>query len=332
MSVAWVGLAVTAGTALYNGSQASRASANNLGFQQGAYNDQMGFYQQSVDYFSPSQMQQEVARLQGGLHSATGFAATAAKVDFGPFLKSFNEAIGTNGDALKTFERRYGPIMDNVVASIQDVSQARLATQGREQLAIDSQTLGSGLREQMASLGITRSGLSVEAERRLAVDTAKQARSIDVNSNAQALQLQAQGVNTLNSMENIRQNIYARKENIFQNRAQGQLQGAMTDANNKTRASIATAANRTTASIANANAYNNIALSGFQAQNSFMANRAVPGTSGVGNAYNNQAAGYQSDANGAASLAGTIFANGSSGGSPKTPTTSTTNGVDWGAF
>lgn len=184
--------------------------------------------------------------------AAESFNAEAAMVEMENFLESFNQALGANSDAIVTFNERFGPIMDNVQLSIEEVSRDRFAAAGREQLSLDMATLGNSFTQSMASKNITRSGLTVETEQRLASEAAQMARDIDVKSYEQAMALQALGVNTLNSMESIRQGVYARTEGIYMNEAQGYLNASMLDAQNATQVSMQNASLATNASMATA--------------------------------------------------------------------------------
>ncbi len=313
------------------------------------FNTAVGFGMQS--YGTAKAQSQAYNQFAGGILSGdiggeiggatgTGFSATAAKVDFSGFLNSFSDAMVTNGEALETFNRRYGPIMDNVAEGIENVSQARLSASGREQMSLDMETMGNQFKSQMAASGMGRSGMAVETEQRMAMQAMEQGRAIDIAAYEQAGVLQAQGVNTLNSMENQRQGIYQRSENIDQNKGQGLLQGAMTNASNATNASIATAANKTQASISNANmanqmdanklsiaanmfgrgfnnelqASNNVgnlfsnrSNTNLNAQNAFYGNMGMPSATGVSNAYQNSAAQSQADAGGWMQTAGSLL-------------------------
>ena len=262
----------------------------------------------------------DVAGMLGApsMASAHAYTSEATEIDYSAFLASFQEAIGTNEQALTDFNRRYGPIMDNVADSIAAISADRIATQGREQLSLDAETVRNQFTEQMASAGIGRSGMSTEMEMRVQADIAQQARAIDVNSEQQASTLRNAGVQTLNSMENIQQGIFARGENLYQNQASGQLQGAITDANNLTQVDMQNATNQTNVSMANANSANQGALaaysmrssallSGLNSQNSFYANTQMPGTSGVSSAMNAETSNFNADAAGYMTTAGNLF-------------------------
>ncbi|RLC85896.1 MAG: hypothetical protein DRI37_07540, partial [Chloroflexi bacterium] len=97
---------------------------------------------------------------------------------FDGFLDSFAPMLAENEGAMMDFQRRYGPLMDNVTQGIKDTSAASFAAQGREQLSLDMDTLTGNMNASMASRNMGRSGISVESERKLASDAAQQARSI----------------------------------------------------------------------------------------------------------------------------------------------------------
>lgn len=326
---------------VYSANKASDSAASNLAFNQDVFDMQMGYYDEARDYFTAPatyigedgneyqyedgrskslQSSMEIAGMLGApaMTNATAYTSEAEEVDFSEFLLSFEEAINTNEQALTEFNRRYGSIMDNVADSISQISADKIAAQGREQLSLDAETIRNQFTEQMASSGIGRSGMSTEMEMRVQADVAEQARAIDVNSEFQANDLRNSGVQMLNSMEGLQQGIYQRGENIYQNQAAGQLQGAITDANNLTQVNMQNAANKTNVSMANANAANQGALaaysmrssallSGLNAQNSFYSNTAMPGTAGVNNASNVQTSNYNADAAGYMKTAGNLF-------------------------
>ncbi len=131
------------------------------------------------------------------------------------FLGGFQTMLGENTSAMKDFNQTYGNIMDNVKQGIMDVSSAQLSATGREQLSLDMETLGKTFDNSMASRGMARSGMSVEADRRMAMDAAQQGRAIDVNANSQAIQLQGQGLQNLNSMYGIQTGIQDQRMNIL---------------------------------------------------------------------------------------------------------------------
>jgi len=231
---------------------------------------------------------------------------------FDGFLDSFAPMLAENEGAMMDFQRRYGPLMDNVTEGIKTVSATNLAAQGREQLSLDMETLTGNMNASMASRNLGRSGISVESERRLASDAAQQARSIDVNSQQQAMQLQGQGIQTLNSMQNMEQglkdqrlgimgsqgqahqqigqsygnmsqNMYGASQNMF-----GRGFGAINNANNNL-----------------ANLYGQAGQNRINQQNSFYSGVAAPNSAGLINSYNNQSNSHQADAGGYMQFAGT---------------------------
>jgi len=131
------------------------------------------------------------------------------------FLGGFQTMLGENTSAMQDFNQTYGNIMDNVKQGIMDVSSAQLSATGREQLSLDMETLGKTFDNSMASRGMARSGMSVEADRRMAMDAAQQGRAIDVNANQQAIQLQGQGLQNLNSMYGIQSGIQDQRMEIL---------------------------------------------------------------------------------------------------------------------
>ncbi len=211
---------------------ASMASASMATASQGQHYSGKHFDAQSVDARS-FDMKSFDAEAKNYDAAQAGYQ----EVDMSGFLESFKEAMADNTQGLEAFQRRYGPIMDNVAEGIIKVSQERLSAMGRQQLTADAETLRKNFQHQMGVSGLARSGITVEAESRMAMDTAEQARNIDLNSHAQSQQLQAQGVNTLNSMEGIQQGILGRREQIAMTRGQGQYMGAAQDAQNATNTS-----------------------------------------------------------------------------------------------
>ncbi len=188
------------------------------------------------------------------------FMATAYEVEMDGFIQAFKEAEDINSISMDTFNRRYGQIMDNVKQSILDVEQGRISAGGRQQLAIDATTLAQNFDQQMVKKGMSRTGISVEMEKRMAMETAKQARDIDTQSYEKANVLQSQGVNTLNSMTAARENIAARGEMIEQNKAHGILTAEMQDAALKTNVDMQNAQNKTLASQVNAQNRTNVSI------------------------------------------------------------------------
>ncbi len=371
MSAAYVGAAAAVGSVVQgigSSHDAERAAERSADFAEVQYMQQMDNYWKSKEYFNRQEQQatrdfdtavghaqtsqglagqqsqaynQYAQDMMGGMDTALSKEGTAnaSKVDFSGFLSSFQAAMVNNEEALETFNRRYGSIMDNVVEGINNVSQARLSSGGREQLSLDMETMGDQFKSQMAASGMGRSGMAVDMEQRMAMEALQQGRAIDIAAYEQAGTLQAMGINSLNSMENMRQGIYQRGENIQQNQGQGMLQGATTDASNRTSASISTAGNLTQANISNANNANaldrdrmNIAANmfgrGFQgelqasnnlgnmylsqantaqgAQNNFMNAQAFPSSANVSNAYQNQSNQSNADAAGYMQTAGSL--------------------------
>lgn len=203
------------------------------------------------------------------------FMAEAYEVELDGFIEAFKSAEDINTISMDTFNRRYGQIMENVKRSILDVEQSRLSASGREQLAIDATTLANNFDNQLVKRGMDRSGISVEMHKRMEMETAQQARAIDVNSYSQAMGLQAQGTQTLNSMTAAREGIAARGEVIAQNKAHGILSAEMQDAQAKTNVSLqnaqaktlesqTNAANKTNVSIANARNKTNVSIANAQ--------------------------------------------------------------------
>jgi len=275
-------------------SKQANAQANQLAWEQEQY-------QESKDWFTNGAQEgfdKAVDTLKfgaGGCASAAlataydaqsydmkSFMSEAYKTELDGFVEAFKDAENMNNLSMDTFNRRYGQVMDNVRQSILDVSQERLAASGREQLALDAKTLSQNFDQEMARKGMNRSGMSVEMENRMAMEVSKQARAIDVNSYAQANQMQAQGVQALNSMTAQEQQIAQRGENLQQNKAQGILNAKMQDANlltqtsnnnaarqqqasqvnatNRTNVSMTNASNRTNVSMTNATNKTNVAM------------------------------------------------------------------------
>ncbi len=240
---------------------------------------------------------------------------------------------------LADFNRTYGNIMDNVKQGIMDVSSAQLSATGREQLSLDMETLGKTFDNSMASRGMARSGMSVEADRRMAMDTAQQGRAIDVNANSQAMQLQGQGLQNLNGMYGIGQNIQQFNQNVnqgYQNMELGVMdqrmnilgqQGQANQAVGNTYGNMASQFYNTSASMfgqgfgqelqaANnlSNMYTSLGQSRLESFDSFYSGVGKAGGAGVSTAlsnqatnYSNSAVGYSKDAAGWASLAGTAM-------------------------
>ena len=277
MSMGWIGLgsAVIGAVGSANAANAqSKANANQIAWEQEQY-------QNAQDHFAGrgSAYDDAVATLGGSFGTSSGcsgaalaqaydaksydmkaFMSEAYKVELDGFLEAFKDAETVNNWSMDKFSRRYGSIMDNVKQNILDVSQKRLAASGREQLALDAKTLGQNFDQEMVKKGMARSGMSVEMEGRMQMEVNKQARAIDVNSYDQANQLQAQGVQALNSMTGIEQQIMQRGEQMHQNKAQGLLQAGMQDASMLTNVSMQNAANRQDASKTNAVNRTNVSM------------------------------------------------------------------------
>jgi len=334
-------------------SKQARAQANQLAWEKEQY-------QESKDWFTDGAQEgydQAVDTLKfgaGGCAAAAlataydaqsydmkSFMSEAYKTELDGFIEAFKDAENMNNLSMDTFNRRYGQVMDNVRQSILDVSQERLAASGREQLSLDAKTLAQNFDQEMIRKNMNRSGISVEMENRMTMEVSKQARAIDVNSYAQANQMQAQGVQALNSMTAQEQQIAQRGENIQQNKAQGILNAKMQDANlltqtsnsnaarqqqasqinatNRTNVSMTNASNRTNVSMTNATNKTNVAMnnariasskqlalanlysSKWNAANNFYAGN--PGA-GVSSAYGAQATAAGQDAAGWGSIAG----------------------------
>jgi len=239
-------------------------------------------------------------------------------------MGNFNDMSINNEQAVSEFSRRYGPIMDNVKQGIMDVSQARLASGGREQLSMDMETLGKTFDNSMAKRGLARSGLSIEADQRMQAETAQQARAIDVNSYAQAQQLQGQGIQQLNSMNNIYSGLQQQRQGIMGQKGQA-MQGIGNTYGNISNSQFGRSASMFGRGFGAVNtSYGNLAnlwsqsgMNRINASNSFYSGVGQQGNANVANAYGNQATAYGSDAAGFGSFAGSLVANDtfSSGGS-----------------
>ncbi len=309
MSTGWIAVGITAYSAWNANNSANKA--------EDAADAQLAFeqeqYQVSVDYFTGQQAGVDDAynlglqTLNHHTHQATAssasasfaqafmaesydmeaFMAEAYKVELDAFIETFAQAEQMNHEAMDTFNRRYGLIMDNVKQGILDVSQERLAASGREQLALDAKTLGNNFDQEMAAKGMGRSGITVEMEGRMAMEVAKQARAIDVNSYAQAQGLQAQGIQSLNSMTGIEQDIAGRGEAIQNNLAQGYLNASMQDASLATNVSMQNANNLTQASQVNATNATNVSMTNASnATNVSMTNASNATQTSISNATN----------------------------------------------
>ena len=293
MSVAWVGVAASVGVGLYSSSKQSEANDASLDWSK-----QM--YAQGVNYFEGQQAvndqmwMQGIASLGSPLPQLTGsyadvsfasassasaslataaqaesydmkaFKAEAYRVEMEGFLQSFKEASDSTDLSLDTFNRRYGQIMDNLEQAVLDVERERFAAQGREQLMVDADTMKSNLHNSIAKAGLTRSGITMEAEKRLQMEVSQQARAIDVNSYAQSGQLQAQTVNALGGLTALRENIASRGEAVALGKGQGMLAAAQQNSAQKTAVSQQWASLQTQASSQNAQNKTNVSLANAQ--------------------------------------------------------------------
>ncbi len=239
------------------------------------------------------------------------------------FLGNFQEMLGTNSMALMAFNSTYGPIMDNVREGIMATSSTQLAASGREQLSLDMETLGKTFDTSMAQRGMARSGLDIEADKRLASDTAQQARAIDVNSINQATQLQSQGIQNLNSMYGIGQGLQDQRMNILGQRGEGMQQIGNTYGNLASNFYNASTSlfgqgfnNQLNARTNIGNAYQSLGSQRLSQYDGFYSGIGASGASGVSNAYTNQSSLYSGqaaqagrDASGYASAAGSALGN-----------------------
>jgi len=356
IGIAGVGAIVSAGASIYSSKKAGDAADKsartaNLEYvrdaqrydeakkwlgDQGALGqseiDQSRLYgEQGMEY---AQQQSNAFQEMSQTYGAKGEGAEAAMgAYFDEFLQGFEGMLAENEGALQDFNRRYGPIMDNVAQGIQNVSAASLSAQGREQLSLDVETLGKNFQASMANRNMGRSGINVEAEQRMAMETAQQARAIDVNSHQQSMQLQGQGIQNLNSMQsqqqflqnqrlgimgsqgqanqqvgqaygNMAQNYYGAQQNMF-----GRGFGAVNNAN-----------------VNLANQYGNIGGQRVNNETSFYTGMQPANANNMINSYNNQANNYQADAGGYMQAAGTFLGNTDWGnfgktGAPNAPTT-----------
>ena len=160
----------------------------------------------------------------GSLEKGKTYTSENILADFDTFLEGFKEAIGENTKALDDFNRRYGNIMDNVADGIIKVSQERLSASGREQLMIDSDQMRKDITNRLNVANLNRSGINIELQQRMDMDIEKAARKIDVDSYGQAAGLQAQGIQSLNSMFAIGSQIQGRREGLYGMKAQAGLQ------------------------------------------------------------------------------------------------------------
>ena len=261
---------------------------------------------------------------------------------FDKFLDNFGEMFDTNAEGMKSFESRYGPIMDNMSQAISDneksfrmandISGDSLASQGREQLSQDMSTLQSSMTESMAARGIGRSGILVESEQRLAASGAQQARAIDVHAeewarqqnkdanmfNQQANQFDRQHqfnqIQSLNGMQGMEQGIRDQKLGI-----QGQvgsahqaLGGAYGMQSSNFYNASQNMFGKGFGNVLNAqnnktNLYNGMATQRVGARNSFYSGVAAPNSNAIISSLNNQANAHQADAGGFMKLAGTAL-------------------------
>ncbi len=285
---------------------------------------------------------------------------------FGDFIDNFQTMLGTNDTAMADFQRRYGPLMDNVADGIvetQKFTANQFSAQGREQLSLDAETLSKTMNNQLASRNMGRSGMSIESERRLASDTMNQARSIDVNAQQQATQLnnmqeqqRNQNLNSLNQMQGMQQGLFDQRVGLqgqygqgFQQMGNnmGQLsqqqiqQGQLMYNQGNTMGNMAgnyygasqNMFGRGFASMNNAqnnigNLYGNRASQNLGATNSFYNGVQAPNAANAINSLNNQASSQRADAAGYAQAAGTALSNvdwSSMGGKTAQPATAAGN-------
>ena len=172
------------------------------------------------------------------------FTSDLALSDFDGFLESFKDAMGENSEALETFSRRYGNIMDNVSEGIMKVSQERLSASGREQLSLDADQMRRDITKRLNVANMNRSGINLELQDRMNMDVEKMARKVDVDSYGQAAGLQAQGTQTLNSMFGIGNQIQGRREGLNMTKGQGMLQNEQFNAQTGTRVNMYNASNQ----------------------------------------------------------------------------------------
>ena len=267
MSVAAIGGAVIgAAGAIYSSNKQAKANDKQLAHEKEKYDYSKGnlakeaewsdrFTDEAMKAFGRANHTASFTKAVGILGTATNAKSTDAKAvlaDMDSFISKFKTALGDNTQAMQTFERRYGPIMDNVADGIMRVSQERLSASGREQLSLDRDTIMKDMDQRLATAGINRSGINVEMSDRMNMDFNKQSRKIDVDSYSQAGQLQAQGTQTLNSMYGIGENIRGRREQMNTMFGQGMLQGEMANSQVQTGVNVGNAQRQTQVDVGNA--------------------------------------------------------------------------------
>jgi len=281
MSAIAIGAAVIgAGAAIYSSNKASKAqgkasdaaaasAAEDLAFQKDKYG-KAEEYMKGAMYASGVEWVTADAHigLSGvGYNPATLDTANLAKSkaflskaetaqgvlsDFDGFLQSFKDAMGENSEAMETFSRRYGNIMDNVSDGIMKVSQERLSASGREQLSLDADQMRRDITQKLNVANMNRSGINLELQDRMNMDVEKMARKIDVDSYGQAQGLQAQGTQTLNSIYGIGNQIQGRREGLHMTKGQGMLQNEQFNAQTGTQVNMYNASNQQQANQFNA--------------------------------------------------------------------------------
>ena len=218
-----------------------------------------------VSYASASHATASLAEsFDATAYDMEAFRAEAYRVEMDGFLASFKEASESADLSLDTFNRRYGQIMDNLQQSVLDVERERFAATGKEQLMLDADTYRKNLEDSIAKAGLARSGVSLEMQERLNMQIAQQGRNVEVNSYAQAGQLQAQTTGALSGLTALRESIASRQEAISLGRGQGQLNASMQNASLKTQADMQWAANQQQASMFNAQNQTNVSLANAQ--------------------------------------------------------------------
>ena len=325
----------------------AKASAAQMAFEKEKYDYAKGNLENEAEwsdrFFDAALGEYKKMNTHASVTNATAFQgkaedAKAVLANMDSFIEKFQKAIGNNTEAMDTFSRRYGPIMDNVADGIMNVSQARLSASGREQLSLDRDTIMKDMDQRLATAGINRSGINVEMADRMSMDFAKQSRKIDVDSYGQANQLQAQGTNTLNSMYGIGENIRGRSEQLQAGFAGGMLQGELANSQMATGVNVGNAQRQaamsqfnaqtqTGVSLANAGAENKASMFNAQVdnamhgaagnlaagqsqrrQNAWLSfNSGIGQNDGVANAYQQQANAAGQDAAGWGSFAGSML-------------------------
>ena len=292
MSVAWVGLGVSviggiassnkqdkANQASADWSKQMYANSQNYFNQQAGLNE--GFYAMGMDmlwsdraHMTPSMASASMATA----YEMEAYKAETYQAEMDGFLEAFKDASESADLSLDTFTRRYGQIMDNLEQSILDADRERFAASGRERLMLDADTMKKNLNNSIARAGLTRSGVTMEMQSRMDMDIARQAREIDVNSYAQAGQLQAAGTQALGGLTQLRESIAARGEAYDIGRGQGilqtnmfnaqqQQQGSQFNARQQQEASRVNAQNQTNVSMQNASNKTNVSLANAGARN-----------------------------------------------------------------